>query len=354
MGVELAGSTLPGTREDEPVAQSQETSPVRATRRSPAGGMVAMNDVVVPTRAPLRPTRRRAGWCFRTLLPVTSLTLGVACAERQPSVTAGVVDDLGRSVVLDAPARRIVSLSPATTELLFAIGAGDRVVARTRWGDYPPAVLDLPSVGDGLNPNVEVIAAHRPDLVVFYASLSNAQAVDRLKTLAIPSVHVRMDRLASVPHAARLLGSLTGTGHRADSLARAFEAKLDSARHAGIARRGPRTVILTWDNPPIVIGAASYLSELVELAGGTNVFGDVDKPSVTVTIEAIAQRDPDVVLFIGDETVPQWAARPEWRVVDAVRQRRFARVKGTEFERPTFRALGALRELVAVLHEASR
>jgi ABC-type Fe3+-hydroxamate transport system substrate-binding protein len=245
-----------------------------------------------------------------------------------------------------APAERVVSLSPAFTELLFAIGAGARVVGRTAWCDVPAEALTVPSVGDGLAPNVESVLARAPDLAVLYASAANAGATQRLAALGVPTITLAMDRLDDVPDAARVLGRVTGSGARADSLAAAFERAVDSA---GAARpRGPdlpRVLLLAWEEPPIVIGGGSFQDELVTLAGAVNVFRDLPQPSAQVTIEAIAERDPDLIVLLDAEGMPAWAERPEWRVVRAVRERQFLPVRGSAFARPTLRALDAVRLL---------
>jgi ABC-type Fe3+-hydroxamate transport system substrate-binding protein len=275
-------------------------------------------------------------------------------------------------VALPRPAQRIVSLSPSTTELLFAIGAGSRVVGRTRWCDFPPPATAVPSVGDGLSPNLELVLSRAPDLVVFYASAANQSAIARLDGLGIATASVRLDRLEDLPRAARLLGRLTGTSPRADSLAAAFATQLDSARaaaglgglagSAGSAKSIPpgasglsgrfarRVAVVAWDNPPIVIGAGSFITELLELAGARNVFDDIATPSAQTGIEVIAARDPGVLLLLGD-SVPAFARRPEWQSVGAVRRRSFVPVLGSEFQRPTFRWLAAVRALRAALGE---
>jgi ABC-type Fe3+-hydroxamate transport system substrate-binding protein len=249
-----------------------------------------------------------------------------------------------------APAERVVSLSPAFTELLFAIGAGDRVAGRTAWCDTPAEALAVPSVGDGLAPNVESVLARAPDLVVLYASPANTAALERFAALGIPTHTLPMDRLDHVADAARALGRVTGTGARADSLAAAFERAVDSARAA--APRGPvlpRVLLLAWEEPPIVIGGGSFQDELVALAGAVNVFGDLRRPSAQVTIEAIAARDPDLIVLLDANGMPAWSGRPEWQAVRAVRERRFLPVRGSAFARPTLRALAAVRTLQAAL-----
>jgi ABC-type Fe3+-hydroxamate transport system substrate-binding protein len=248
-----------------------------------------------------------------------------------------------------APAERVVSLSPAFTELLFAIGAGDRVAGRTAWCDTPAEALAVPSVGDGLAPNVESVMARAPDLVVLYASPANTAALERFAALGIPTHTLPMDRLDHVADAARALGRVTGTGARADSLAAAFERAVDSARAARPRGPAPRVLLLAWAEPPIVIGGGSFQDELVTLAGAVNVFADLPQPSAQVTLEAIAARDPDLIVLLDAEGMPAWAERPEWRVVRAVRDRRFLPVQGSTFARPSLRALDAVRALQAAL-----
>jgi iron complex transport system substrate-binding protein len=273
-----------------------------------------------------------------------------SCRAGRDVPATGITDDAGRVVRLDAPPRRIVSLSPATTELLFDLGAGDRVVGRTRWCEDPPEALAVPSVGDGFAPNVEAVVARRPDLVVFYHTASNAEAIAQLEAMGIATVSLRTDRIADFERAARLLGELIGLRERADSLVAALGTELDSLRHAVDPVPAVHAVaIIAWDNPPIVIGATSFLGEIVTLAGGRNVFGDVEQPSLTVSVETIVARDPDLLLVHSDDSLPGFLTRPEWQVVDAVRRRRLLRVHGTEFGHPSFRVAKAVAHLRALL-----
>lgn len=283
----------------------------------------------------------------RSFLLLTVLLGACGTPSRQPAGALTVVDDAGDTVHLAAPATRVVSLSPATTELLFAIGAGDRLVGRTRWGDYPPAALEVPSVGDGLPPNIEAVLATHPDLVLLYRSPQNAPALAQLRATGITTLQLTLDHLADVSRLARLLGPVVGHATQGDSLATWF----DSARSAAAARAAvvpdsarPRLLVLAWDPPPIAIGAGSFQSEIVELAGGRNVFADLAAPSAPVSIEAIAARDPDLVL-VTDSGTPGFATRPEWRVVPAIRDRRFVRLVEPAFGRPSPRALAVAESL---------
>ncbi len=290
--------------------------------------------------------------CSRSLFG--AILVAVACRPAAPARSPGVLDDLGNRVVVAHEPRQIVSLAPSATELLFSLGYGDRVVGRTRWCDYPAEVANVPSVGDGLNPNLEAVAARKPDLVVMYATSANAAAVEQLQRLGIPAVNIRMDRLADVAHSARLLAGILGDSARVDSIASRFESSLDSLRR--IPRDRPaRVALIAWDSPPMVIGAGSFLNELVTLAGGKNVFDDLSQASPTVSIETIAARNPDLFLSLSSDTTgPSYSRRPEWQAVRAVRQKRWMFLHGTEFNRPSLRTAHAVGELEAMLRGLDR
>lgn len=261
-----------------------------------------------------------------------------------------IADDAGDTATVLLPARRIVSLNPASTELLFDIGAGGVVVGRTTWCDYPAEAQAVPSLGDGINPNLEAIVARKPDLVLLYSSGQNVDAVRRLAQLGIPALRLRTDSLSDVPRVARLLGRLTGRESAADSLARAFDADLARATFRPTGPR-PTVFLLVWDQPPMTVGRGSFLTELLERAGAENLFADVASSSAPVSIEAVASRNPDVILALGAEP-PAFLSRPEWQVVPAVRERRLVREEGSEFSRPSPRAPAAIREFRAAVEEA--
>src|SRR6266513_674718 len=284
-------------------------------------------------------------WLQRThLAPVVALAVA-ACARGEHAPVRGgiaVTDDAGRRVTLAAPARRIVSLLPSFTEILFAIGAGDRLVGRTTWCDYPPAALAVPSVGDGMPPSVEAVAARRPDLVVLYRSGPNVTAAEQLERLGVRTVLFDLNRLEELGPVARRLGRLTGQEAPAESLATVMDRVVSQPPTPSTQS----LVFIVWDNPPIVIGAGSYLDRLAALAGARNVFHDIRSPSAQVSIEKIAARDPDFVAVLSDSAVPpRYAGRPEWRVVRAVRARRFLFLPGQLFGRPGPRTAEAVREL---------
>lgn len=283
---------------------------------------------------------RRAPYAGLVLAALLAARCGSG-APRAGPIT--VTDDAGRAVTLERPATRVVSLSPTFTEILFAIGAGDWVVGRTTWCDYPPPVRDIPSVGDGLPPNVEAVAARDPDLVVLYRSPSTETAARQLEAIGIRTALLRVDLLGDAARATRLLGRLTGRAASADSLARALEA-VATAPPATPGGRRPRVAFIVWDAPPIAIGSGSYLHELAERSGADNVFADLPTPSAEISLEALVARDPDALVLLTDSAVPpRFAALPAWRAVRAVRQRRFVYLVGSLYGRPSPRAAAAVQ-----------
>jgi len=283
---------------------------------------------------------RRAGW---------SLLLAIAACRAAPMPERAIIaaDDAGDTVRLASPARRVVSLIPASTELLFAIGAGPAVIGRTRYCDYPPRAAAVPDLGDGIKPNIEAVVGQRPDLVILYNSGQNAAVASRLRELGIASLRLNTDQLADVRRVASLLGRFTGYQRGADSVVAVFDTALAAATRPFPGRR-PKVLLLVWEQPPMTLGRGSFLSELIERAGGENLFADVGSSSGVVSIEAVAARNPDLI-FTTAEGPSGFASRPEWQVVPAVRERRFLAVNGSEFNRPSPRAPQAIRELAAAL-----
>ena len=223
------------------------------------------------------------------------------------------------------------------------------LVGRTRWCDYPAEALAVPSVGDGLSPNVEAVIARRPDLVLLYRSATNAQAASRLRGLGVAVLEIAIDRQQDFERDARLLARAIGRPGAGDSLVAAVAARLTAATATGTG--GPSVLALAWTDPPIAIGGGSFLDEIIRRAGARNLFGDQAQPSFVVSIEAVVARKPDLILAVGDEE-PAFVRRPEWRAVAAVRDRRFVRVAGSMFNRPSPRIADAVLALRSALDSA--
>lgn len=276
-----------------------------------------------------------------------ALLLTLSCGPENEASVAGQ-DDFGRPLPELSSVRRIVSLGPSSTEILYSLGAGDRLVGRSRWDRWPAAVLAIPEAGDAIRPSVERVLALRPDLVVLYAATDNRPAADALTRAGIPVVALRVDRIEQYLAAVRLLGALSGAGARGDSVADGLRAELDAVRRQTAVGDHPSVFLPAWEQPLMTLGSGSFLSELVEIAGGRNVYADRPEPSLTVSMEDVVRRDPDVVL-----TGPTSAARirsdPSWRVLRAVREGRVLAYDTTLVSQPSTRLGEAARSLQGVL-----
>jgi iron complex transport system substrate-binding protein len=228
---------------------------------------------------------------WRVLLLCWGLFL--AAAQAAP-VT--VVDDHGEVVTLPAPARRIVSLAPHTTELLFAAGAGDEVVATVRYADYPPAAQKLPQVGDSQLLDLERIAALKPDLIVVWMHGNAMQQIARLRALGLPIFHSEPHKIEDVADSLRRLGRLAGTDAQAEAAAQAFEAEDRRLREHYAKRPVVRVFYEVWDDPVMTVNDAHLISDVLRLCGGENVFGHLDTLVPTMDVEAVLQAHPQVLL----------------------------------------------------------
>ncbi len=275
----------------------------------------------------------------------------VAANPLPASAAAERRDDDGVTLRASAPPQRIVSLNPTTTEILFALGAGARVVGRTHWDIWPEAARQVPDLGNGIQPNVETILGVRPDLVILYASADNRRAVDRLRASGIPAYSFRVDRVDDFYRVTTRLGMLIGEPERARLLTDSVRRSLRDVRAATAALPHPSVVLPMFDNPLYVIGGGSYLSELVAIAGGRNVYDFLAAPSPQVSLEDVLARAPQVIL-VGPETKRHMLADPRWRVLPAVGAGRVLTLDTNLVLRPGPRLGEAARSIAALLHPA--
>ena len=290
---------------------------------------------------------------FSRVLLVGLALVALGCSDRGGAARAEAIDadDFGvpvRSGTLADPSR-IVSLNPTTTDLLFAIGAGPRLVGRTHWDGWSDSVRSVPDLGPGLRPNVEAVLGKRPDLVVLYASADNADAARQLRAAGVDVISLKVDRLADFRRATLLLGVATGESERSravvDSVTRTLE------RVSAATRDLPHPTVFwhIWDAPIITIGRGSYMNDLVEIAGGRNVYGDVSVASPTVSIEDVIHRDPDLIIA-GPVGAAHMRSSTIWRSVGAVRRDRIIVVDTMLVGRPGARLGEAAAVIARLLH----
>lgn len=225
-----------------------------------------------------------------------------------------VVDDAHHTVNLAAPAQRIVSLAPHTTELLFAAGAGAKVVGVSDYSDYPAEAKRLPSVGSSMSLDLERIVALKPDLVVIWGSGNIAAQVAKLRGAGIPVFESEPRNFEDIASSLEKLGNLAGTQSIAGSAANAFRARLTQLQMQ-YQHRAPVTVFYQiWRSPLMTLNDEHLTSKVIQLCGGGNVFGKLTQLAPTVNTEAVLQANPEAIVSgsgDNDDALAAWRKFPQ-------------------------------------------
>ncbi len=282
-------------------------------------------------------------------------------ARRRMALRVALVLALAAAVPLMAQApQRIISLVPNLTEMLFAIGAGPQVVAVSSFDRDPEAVRALPRVGALLDPDVERILSLRPDLVITYGSQAELKA--QLARTGTAAFDYRHGGLADALATLRALGLRTGHQAEAEALALRIERQIAATRARVAGRPRPRTLLVFGREPGSLrniyaVGGTGFLHDMLEAAGGHNVFADVARESVPATTEVLLARAPEVILEIRGGTDPARADAPgdraAWQTlasVPAVRQGRIVVLQGSWLTVPGPRVADAIDRFAAALH----
>lgn len=208
---------------------------------------------------------------------------------------------------------RIVTLAPNLTELVFAVGAGSQLVGVSAWSDYPREVLDLPIVGDAFTVDQEQLVLLDPDLLLVWESGTPAHTVDRLRQNGYNVETIRTRGLADVSAAMLRIGELTGHTSEAKAAAQLFQRQLQVLRQAHAEDARIAVFYQVSARPLFTINREHYVSELIEICGGRNIFDDLDDLAPAISVEAVVDRNPEVMLAStddGDDAFSEWQRWP--------------------------------------------
>ena len=297
-----------------------------------------------------------------TQKPVTETTSDADRGGAPPTQFPLTVNDiLKRTVVVPNLPQRIVSLAPKNTELLFAIGAGAQVVGVTSQCNYPPEARDRERIGvfSGKSLSLEKIVSLEPDLVVSAGEFHRA-VVDELERLGLVVVAMGADSLTELYDEIELLGMMTGHEDQAANLVGRMRERVkrvrESAREIGPAQR-PTVYYQVWDSPLTAAGPASFIGEMIELAGGINVIADRTARYPQFSEEALLQLNPDVILAPTSHGAPvsleDFRNKPGWRDLRAVRNGRIHLIDGDSVSRCGPRLVDALEAINQALYAHS-
>lgn len=283
-------------------------------------------------------------------LALTATLLAVGA----PAAAAGVRDMTGRAVGVPPAVRRIVSLAPSLTEILFALGAGDLTVGVTDFCDYPPAAGAKPKVGTVLAPNPEVVLTLHPDLVLATTEGNRQETILLLERLGLPVFVVRPEGLDGVYASIQAVGRLLGRPTRARALVEVMRSRVRWVAEQVARRPRVRVLYVLWPDPLITAGRGSVIDDLVRLAGGENVAGRIALRYPRLGLEEVLRVDPEVILLAGmgarplrPEAVQGWEG---WQVLRAVRAGRVQSLDGDLLHRSGPRIVEGLEAMARALH----
>jgi len=303
----------------------------------------------------------------KAIITLASLTLILAaCAPKLPAateITSGTetpatpvtyTDGLGRSIEMTGSAQRVVSLTPATTEILFAIGAGSQVVGRDTFSDYPAEASTVTDIGGSMGKyNTEAIVNLKPDLVVA-GGINPPELVASLETLGLKvfflSNPTTMDELYA---RIRIMGNLTGADSGAEKVVTSMDAKAKEvdAKLSGITDKP--VVYYELDATPFTAGPGTFVDQLISRAGGTNFGAKMDSAWAQISLEQLLVADPAFIV-LGDsaygETASTVSARPGWDVLTAVKEQKIFPFDDNLVSRPGPRLVDGLEALARLIH----
>jgi iron complex transport system substrate-binding protein len=272
-----------------------------------------------------------------------------------------VVDDNGIEHVFDQPLKRIVSLMPHATELLFEVGAGDQIVGAVKYSDYPEAAKKIPRVGGYSALNIEAIVALQPDLLIAWPEGNRNRELDRLKALGLPILVSNPTEFKDIANALTLYGKITGKDSQAEIALAAFNKKLNYLRSTYSIEENSTLEKISvfyqvWNSPLMTQNGNTFISRAIEVCGGRNIFADLPMTNPQVSIESILVQDPQVIVASG-----MGQARPEWlddwrqyKTLQAVQKNQLYHILPELFQRPTSRFLVGTQQLCEAMQEARR
>lgn len=262
-----------------------------------------------------------------------------------------VNDDNGQLLVLDQPVRRIVSLAPHVTELLFAAGAGEFVVGVSQYSDFPEAARHIPRIGGGGGLDIEAIVALQPDLVIGWQSGNPVMQLERLRSLGLTLFVSEPRNISDIPDTMHRFARLAGTESVAQVQIEAFNQRYTALQRAHAEDKAVSVFYQIWDRPLMTVNGNHLISAVIRLCGGRNVFGALPELAPQIDVEAVLARDPEVLVVAGESTGKEGLLVPwrRWSQLRAVREQHLYVLERDLLVRHTPRILDGAEQLCEIL-----
>ena len=261
-----------------------------------------------------------------------------------------VVDDTGRTLTLTKPAQRILTLAPHLTELLYAIDAGELIVATVEFSDYPLPAKNIPRIGNFDRLNIEAILAYQPDLILAWQSGNNPWQLETLEKLGLRVYRSEPGTLAALPETLEKLGSLSGRSQAAQVAGGDLRNRIQTLERRYAGRAPVRAFYQVWDPPLYTINGAHIISDVLRLCGIQNVFAKVTQLAPQVSEEAVLAADPQMIIA-GQDQDGAFARWRKWPQLQAVAKNNLYRVNPDLMQRHTGRLLDGAKLLCGFAEE---
>lgn len=223
----------------------------------------------------------------------------LAAAQAHAAIT--VKDDDGNLVTLQKPARRVISLAPHVTEMLFAAGGGSHVVGVVDYSDFPEEAKKIPQIGSNREVDLERIMALKPDLIVVWRNGSSERQVEMVRKLGVPLFYSEPQKLDDIPESVARLGQLMGTEAIANPAAADLRRQLAGLRARYAKRPTVRTFYQVWDKPLYTLNGKHIVSDALRLCGGENIFASLPVTAPVVGIEGVLQENPEAIFATAEK-----------------------------------------------------
>lgn len=265
-----------------------------------------------------------------------------------------VKDDAGNTIKLAAPAKRIVSLAPHVTEILYAAGAAEQIVAAVEYSDYPEAAKKLPRVGGYSRIDLEAVVAQKPDLIIAWQSGNAKASISQLQSLGIPVFLSQPNSIEDVASNLERFGELTGKENTARAAAVRLRARLAVLKRLYSKLPTVKVFYQVWEKPLMTVNSKQIISDVIRLCGGENVFADLGPISPTVSVEAVLAANPEVISVGGmGSKHPEWLEPwKQWPRIMAVQRGNLFYIDPVLIQRHTPRLLDGAEIMCAQLDEA--
>ncbi|ODS41829.1 MAG: hypothetical protein MSIBF_00215 [Candidatus Altiarchaeales archaeon IMC4] len=267
-----------------------------------------------------------------------------------------ITDDLGRNVTIRAEPERIISTAPSNTEILFALGLGDRIVGVTEYCNWPPEALEKEKIGGFSTVSVEKTVALNPD-VVFASDKTGADNIEKLENFGIPVVVLRPKVLEDVLENIELAGKITGTKDKAKGITDSMQNRIDAVKAgAEKSKNKPRVFFAVSGEPLMAAGPETLINNLIEASGGANVFADAQTRYPVISLESVLDRDPEIIITNTRDKhtaidFDEVAGKGEWQGINAVKNSRMYVIDADIVSRPGPRIVDALEQFAQWIRE---